>query len=110
MRMLRWMSGHTRRDKIRNECIRKKVGVAPIDEKITESRLRWFGHVRRRPTEAPVRRIDKLEDSPLKRGRGRPLTTLRDIIKKDLEINGLSESMVFDRAQWRHLIHVADPT
>ena len=46
--------------------------------------------MRRRPIEAPVRRIDKLEDSPLKRGRGRPLTTLKDIIKKDLEKNGLS--------------------
>ena len=66
--------------------------------------------MKRRPIEALVRRIDKLEDSPLKRGRGRPLTTLKDIIKKDLEINGLSESMVYDRAQWRRLIHVADPT
>ena len=25
---------HTRRDKIKNECIREKVGVAPILEKI----------------------------------------------------------------------------
>ena len=55
--------------------------------------------MRRKPIEAPVRRIDQMEDSPLNRGRGRPLKTLRDIIKKDFEINGLSESMVFDRAQ-----------
>ncbi|XP_070039652.1 uncharacterized protein [Nicotiana tomentosiformis] len=32
IKMLRWMCGHTRRDKIRNEYIRDKVGVAPIEE------------------------------------------------------------------------------
>lgn len=28
MRMLKWMCGHTRRDRIRNEDIRGKAGVA----------------------------------------------------------------------------------
>ena len=56
MRMLSWMCANTRRDKIRNEDIREDV--APIEEK-RENRLRWFGHVRRRPTYAPVRRVDR---------------------------------------------------
>ena len=30
MRMLRWMCGHTRKDKIRNEVIDNKIGVVPI--------------------------------------------------------------------------------
>ena len=30
MRMFRWMCGNTRRDKVRNEDIRAKIGVAPI--------------------------------------------------------------------------------
>jgi len=33
MRMLRWMCGNTRRDKVRNEDIRTKIGVASIEEK-----------------------------------------------------------------------------
>lgn len=33
MRMLRWMYGHTRLDRIRTEDIRKKVGVEPIEVK-----------------------------------------------------------------------------
>ena len=49
MRMLRCMCRNTRLDRIRNETIRRKVGVAPIEEKMRESRLRWFGHVCRRP-------------------------------------------------------------
>ena len=44
------------------------------------------------------------------RGRGRPKKTIREVIKKDLKINGLDRSMVLDRILWRKLIHVADPT
>ncbi|XP_055802220.1 uncharacterized protein LOC129871346 [Solanum dulcamara] len=36
MRMLRWMCGHTRMDRIRNEDIRDKVGVASVEDKMLE--------------------------------------------------------------------------
>ncbi|KAL5141766.1 Metal tolerance protein 6 [Glycine soja] len=61
MRMLRWMCGKTRQDKIRNEAIRERVGVAPIVEKMVENRLKWFGHVERRPVDSVVRRVDQME-------------------------------------------------
>ena len=60
MRMLRWMSGHARMDRIRNEVIRSKVGVAPIEDKMREDRLRWFGYVQRRPLEALVRACEDI--------------------------------------------------
>ncbi|XP_060211622.1 uncharacterized protein LOC132639158 [Lycium barbarum] len=40
MRMLRWKCGHTRRDRIRNEDIWDKVGVASVEEKMRKARLR----------------------------------------------------------------------
>ena len=49
MKILKWMSRYIRKDKLRNDCIREKVGVALIEEKMTKTRLRWFGHVQRRP-------------------------------------------------------------
>ncbi|XP_070012748.1 uncharacterized protein [Nicotiana sylvestris] len=60
MRMLRWMCGHTRLDRIRNEVIRDKVGVAPVEAKMHEARWRWFGYVKRRTADALVRRYERL--------------------------------------------------
>jgi len=37
MRIIRWVCGHTRLDKIGNEVIRGKIGVAPIEEKMREA-------------------------------------------------------------------------
>ena len=47
MKMLRWMSEYTLKDRIRNDHIRERVGVAPISEKMREYRLRWYGHVQK---------------------------------------------------------------
>ena len=45
MRLLCWMCGNTRRDKVRNKDIRTDIGVVSIEEKMRENRLRWFDHV-----------------------------------------------------------------
>ena len=71
IRMIRWICGHTRLDKISNEVIRGEVGVTFIENKIREVRLRWFGYIRRRTMNAPVRRCEKLDRSNHKSSRGR---------------------------------------
>ena len=48
--------GKTQNDKIRNERIRGFLGIAPIENKIKERRLTWYGHVMRRLPAAPIRR------------------------------------------------------
>ena len=57
VRMLRWIRGHTRKDKIRDDCIQGDIGVMSIEEKMIENLLRWFGHMQKRPSNAPVRRV-----------------------------------------------------
>lgn len=58
--MIRWMCGHTRLDRIRNVVIGDKVGLASIEHKMRHTRFRWFGHVRRRSMDAPVRRREMI--------------------------------------------------
>ena len=40
MRMLKWISGNIQKNRMQNEEIRLKIGVAPIDKNMQESRLR----------------------------------------------------------------------
>ena len=88
----------------------ERVGVAPIVEKLVENRLRWLEHVERRLVDAVVRRVDEMEESQVKRGRWRPKKTIRETIRKDLEVNELDPNLVYDRTIWRNLIHVYRPT
>ena len=91
------MCGKTRHDSIKNENIRDSVRVAPIVDKMVENRLRWFRNVERRPAYSVIRRVNHMERSQTTRGRGRPRKTIREVIKKDLEINDLDRSMVLNR-------------
>ena len=67
-------------------------------------------HVKRRPVDFVVMRVDQMEGSQITKGRGRPRKTIRETIAKDLEINDLDRNMVFDRTFWCRLIHVAYST
>ena len=51
MRMLRW------KGKIRNEHVRGSVIVAPVRKKITEKRVKWYRHVKRREEGHVLRRM-----------------------------------------------------
>jgi hypothetical protein len=108
MRMLRWICGHTRRDRVRNEDIRDRVGVAPMEEKLVQHRLRWFGHVQRRSPEAPVRSgvLDRV--GSVRRGRGRPKLTWEDAVKRDFKEWDIPKELVMDRSAWRHAINVPE--
>ncbi|XP_070039081.1 uncharacterized protein [Nicotiana tomentosiformis] len=103
-RMLRWICRHTSLDRIRNDVIRDKVVVAPIENKMREARVRWFGHVRRRSTDAPVRRCKRLTLEGLRRGRGRPKKNWGEVIRQDMSQLQLIEDMTFDRKSPDYLV------
>ncbi|KAF3674573.1 putative pre-mRNA-processing factor 6-like [Capsicum annuum] len=108
MRMLRWMCGLTRRDRARNETIREKVGVTSVECKMREARLRWFGHVKRRGMDAPVRRCERLALDGFRRGRGRPKKYWGEVIRRDMEQLQLTEDMTLDRKVWKTRITAED--
>ncbi|KAF3667525.1 putative serine carboxypeptidase-like 18-like [Capsicum annuum] len=108
MRMLRWMCGLTRGDRVRNETIREKVGVTSVECKMREARLRWFGHVKRRGMDAPVRRCERLALDGFRRGRGRPKKYWGEVIRRDMEQLQLTEDMTLDRKVWKMRITAED--
>ena len=76
------VSGYTLKDRIRNDHIRKRVGVAPISEKMRDYRLRWYRHVQRRELDKPVRIVEQMVREPYIRNKGRPKRTLDEVIKE----------------------------
>ncbi|KAI5728881.1 hypothetical protein M8J77_001642 [Diaphorina citri] len=109
MRMLRWMCGVTRMDRIRNTRIRGSVKVTEISKKVQERRLQWFGHVERREEAYVGKRVRRMEVSG-KRNRGRPKMRYMDKIKEDLKEKNLDCSLAQNRAAWKTETRNVDPT
>ena len=80
--------------------------MAPIEEKLTQHRLRWFGHVQRRPPEAPVRSGVLERADNVKRGRSRPKLTWDESVKRELKDWNISKEITLDRSVWRLAINV----
>jgi hypothetical protein len=98
IRMLRWICGHTRKDRIRNDDIRDKLGVAPIQEKLVQHRLRWFGHIQRRLHEVLVHNGILSRPENTRRERNRPRLTWEEAIKKDLKERNIFKKLDLDKS------------
>ena len=107
MKMLRWMCGVTRLDRIKNDYIRDTVKVAEVTKKMQERRLQWYGHVMRREEESVLRRVMNME-VPGKRKRGRPRKRWKDNIKEDMLEKNVQVDDTQDRSRWRRLTRSRD--
>ena len=105
MRMLRWTCGKTLSDKIPTGVFRDELEVGSIINKLRKGRLRWFGHVRRKDQNAPLRRAESISVDGIRR-RGRPKMRWEERLANDLKELGLSEDMTSDRTTWRSRIRV----
>ena len=96
---LRWMSGVTKSDRIRNERIKGTTKVGELSKKVQESRLKWYGHVLRSEDEYVGKRVMGME-VPGKRRRGRPKRRWLDSIKNDLSERELSGEEVLLKTEF----------
>ena len=101
MRCLRAILGVSRRDRISNANIRKTTNSEySITDMIRTKRLKWFGHVCRKPTTSLVYQSYK-QDFPQPRPRGRPPKRWSDHIKKDTKLPLLTaERNAKNRSKW----------
>ncbi|GKG02940.1 hypothetical protein Tco_0310576, partial [Tanacetum coccineum] len=83
-------------DMIPNRVFRVELDVYSIIDKMRKGRLRWFGHVKRRPQTTSVRRVEALLVDDSRRG-GRPKLRCEDRLKHDIKELLLSEDMTTDR-------------
>ncbi|KAL6587589.1 hypothetical protein OROMI_000567 [Orobanche minor] len=74
------------------DIIKDMYEGASTSMNMMENRLRWFGHVRRRPVDAPVRRLESWGTSNIVKGRGRPKKTWIKLIENDMRIRVVDES------------------
>lgn len=110
MRVLRTMMGKTRRDRLRNEWFRERVGVVPVLNRIDAARLRWWGHVERMPEERVASRRWRWRVEGV-RPRGRPRGRWRDCVERALRRNGLpamqqllEDGVLLERNAWRTML------
>lgn len=103
MKMCRWTCGHTRKDHVRNDDIRNRLEVENISVLCKKSRLRWYGHVKRRDP-GYVGRYTLEMDPPGKRKKGRPKLRWLDCVSSDLKDIGATEDDAKDKKRWKKLV------
>ena len=108
LKMLRWSLGWTMLDKVRNERVRELANVTRFGEKVRESRLRWYGHVKMKDPEYVGNKVLEMAN-PGKRRRGRPKGRWKDRVEKDMREIGATEEELYDRTKWRNKIRCGDP-
>ena len=97
---IRRMCGVKLRERKQAEELQHMVGVEEdIIAIVVKSRLRWFGHVKRREEDNGIRRVLKVEVSgTLSRGRSRMMW--EGLVERNMRENGLKEGDWEDRGRW----------
>ena len=111
MRVVRKIGGinrwHQWQDRISNEDIRKRLDIVSVQEKVSKSNLRWYGHVNRMGEHRLAKQIFEAKMDG-KRPRGRPRGRWIDGVKVALESRGLTEDkarhLTSNRNTWRKIV------
>ena len=102
MRCLRKATGVTIRDRVRNDEIRKRVGIEPITYYIERQQIKWFAHMERLPCESiPYKAFMKRGND--RRAPGRPRKRWIDNIREILQTHQMTLNEATTRARARTL-------
>ena len=107
-RMLRYMAGVAWQDRVSSEEVARRCGVEVLENVLRRRRLRWFGHVKRRDEEDPLRRVGELVVEG-RRPPGRPRKSWRKTVEEDMRKVGAQEEDALDRDRWRGIIKRQTP-
>ena len=102
MKCLRKTLNVTRRDRLRNDDIRRQTDTQPVMNYIRHQRIKWFGHLMRMPQNQPAAKAFNQRESGFK-GRGRPRKTWLDGVKEVLRTHNLTATDATHMAQERKL-------
>ena len=94
------MLGLSRKDRVRNEEIRKQLGTTEMGKWCRQARLRWYGHVKRREDDYVGRRAMEMR-MPGQRKR----ETKEEVVGLHQGRHGSPED-IQDRKRWRRLVHM----
>ncbi|KAI4468178.1 hypothetical protein MML48_2g00010220 [Holotrichia oblita] len=81
MKYLRKVRGVTKRDRMRNEDIRRDLEIEPIEKFIEQRQLGWWGHLQRMNNSTQVKKAWEAKAQG-RRGRGRPKQTWSGVVGK----------------------------
>ena len=98
----------TRKDKIRNECVRGTAKIEKLGDKLRNARLREYEHVKRRE-ESYVGKTMMEVAVPGRRKRGRPRGRWMALAREDMERVGAKEGDEVDREKWKILSCCGEP-
>ena len=107
LKTLRWALGVTRKNKIKNESVRRTAKIAMLGDKLRNARLRWYVHVKRREEDNVEKRMMKMAVSG-KRKRRRPRRRWIDLTTEDMERVGAKEGDEVDRDKRKILSRCGD--
>ena len=108
LKMMRWALRVTRKDKIKNEYLRGTAKIAKLGDKLRNTRLRWYGHVKRREAGYVGKTMMEMA-VPDRRKTGRQRRRLMDLAREDMERVGAKEGDEVDRKKWKILSRCGDP-
>jgi hypothetical protein len=106
--MVRWMCGVSLKNGCKSEDLLQRLGVESITSVMRRGRLRWYGHVERKPSKEWTSKCRYVEVEG-KCGKGRRKMTFEARVKQDMDLFGLTKEMAQDRDLWRNF-HSGKPS